>query len=74
MLAAAIVCAMRHCLCNVPLSVQCSYNNITFAESFGDLAFTTYSHAVGLRDLGMTMAPLHAWLTLTAIETLPLRM
>ena len=51
-----------------------AYNNITFAESFGDLAFTTFAHAVGLRDLGCTMAPLHAYLTLNAIETLPLRM
>ncbi len=31
-------------------------------------------HAVGLRDLGATMAPLNAFLTITGIETLPLRM
>lgn len=31
-----------------------AYNNITFAETFGDLAFTTFGHAVGLRDLGVS--------------------
>ncbi|MEE2718132.1 MAG: aminotransferase class I/II-fold pyridoxal phosphate-dependent enzyme [SAR324 cluster bacterium] len=50
------------------------YQGITFAETFGDLAYTTYSHAVSLRDLGCTMAPLNAWLTLNGIETLSLRM
>ena len=33
-----------------------------------------HGHAVGLRDLGATMAPLNAFLTITGIETLPLRM
>ena len=51
-----------------------SYHGISFWESFGDLAFTTYGHAVGLRDLGPTMAPMNAYLTITGIETLPLRM
>mmetsp|Transcript_22043 Transcript_22043/g.30869 ORF Transcript_22043/g.30869 Transcript_22043/m.30869 type:complete len:181 (+) Transcript_22043:19-561(+) len=43
-------------------------------ETFGDLAFTTFSHAVSLRDLGPTMAPMNAFLTITGIETLSLRM
>ena len=51
------------------------YNGITFAETFGnDLAYTLYSHAVSLRDLGATMSPFHAWLTLNGVETLALRM
>lgn len=51
-----------------------AYHGLVFSETFGDLAFTMYSHAVGLRDLGCTMAPLHAWLTLNGCETLPVRM
>ena len=51
-----------------------AYHGIPFWESFGDLAFPPYGHAVGLRDLGPTMAPMNAYLTITGIETLPLRM
>ncbi len=50
------------------------YHGLTFAETFGDLAFTIYGHAVGLRDLGPSQSPFNAWLTLLGIETLPLRM
>ncbi len=49
------------------------YNGLTFAETFGDLAYTMYSHAVSLRDLGCTQSPMNAWITLNGIETLPLR-
>jgi O-acetylhomoserine (thiol)-lyase len=51
-----------------------AYHGLVFAETFGDLAFTTHAHAVGLRDLGATMAPMNAFLTLNGIETLALRM
>jgi len=51
-----------------------AYHGLRFYENFGDLAFTVHGHAVGLRDLGATMAPLNAFLTITGIETLPLRM
>ena len=51
-----------------------AYHGLTFYESFGDLAFTTHAHAVGLRDLGATMAPMNAFQTLLGIETLSLRM
>lgn len=51
-----------------------AYHGLVFAETFGDLAFTMFAHAVGLRDLGPTMAPLNAWLTLNGVETLSLRM
>ena len=51
-----------------------AYHGLNFSETFGDLAFTIYGHAMGLRDLGPTMAPMNAFLTITGIETLALRM
>ena len=51
-----------------------AYHGLTFWETFGDMAFTMKGHAVGLRDLGPTMAPMNAFLTLNGIETLALRM
>jgi len=50
------------------------YHNLTFAETFGELTFTIYGHAIGLRDLGAAQSPMNAFLTLLGIETLPLRM
>jgi O-acetylhomoserine (thiol)-lyase len=52
---------------------ESGYHGLTFAETFGDLSFTLYSHAVTLRDLGSCQSPFNAWLTLLGIETLPLR-
>ena len=51
-----------------------AYHGLRFYETFGDLAYTVAGHAIGLRDLGATMAPLNAFLTITGIETLALRM
>jgi O-acetylhomoserine (thiol)-lyase len=51
-----------------------AYHGLSFQETFGDMAFTMQAHAVGLRDLGPTMAPMHAFLTLLGSETLALRM
>lgn len=51
-----------------------AYHDLVFADAFGKLAYTVYGHAVGLRDFGAAMAPMNAFLTLTGIETLPLRM
>merc|ERR1712187_217619 len=51
-----------------------AYHGLTFAETFGDLAFTMFAHAVGLRDLEATMAPMHAFLTIQGCETLSIRM
>ncbi len=51
-----------------------AYHGLKFSETFGDLAFTTHAHAVGLRDLGAAMAPMNAFLILLGIETLALRM
>lgn len=51
-----------------------AYHGLKFHETFGNLAFTFHSIAIGLRDLGMTMNPQAAHYTLMGIETLSLRM
>ena len=51
-----------------------AYHGLKFHETFGQLAYTFHSIAVGLRDLGMTMNPQAAHYTLMGIETLSLRM
>jgi len=51
-----------------------AYHGLRFYENFGDFAFTTKARAVGLRDYGPTMAPMNAFLTITGIETLHVRM
>jgi len=51
-----------------------AYHGLNFHESFGDMAYTFHSHAVGLRDLGPSQAPFNAWITMLGIETLGLRM
>jgi len=51
-----------------------AYHGLNFFETFGDFAFTTKARAVALRDFGPALSPMNAFLTLTGIETLPLRM
>lgn len=51
-----------------------SYNGMRLAETFGNFAFAIAARVMGLRDLGPAIAPLNAFLILTGIETLPLRM
>ena len=51
-----------------------AYHGLKFHETFGPMAYTFHSIAIGLRDLGMTMAPQNAFLTLLGTETLSLRM
>jgi O-acetylhomoserine (thiol)-lyase len=51
-----------------------AYHGLNFFETFGDFAFTTKARAVALRDFGPALAPMNAFLTITGIETLPLRM
>ncbi|MFM7779921.1 MAG: aminotransferase class I/II-fold pyridoxal phosphate-dependent enzyme, partial [Alphaproteobacteria bacterium] len=51
-----------------------AYHGLKFYENFGDFAFTTKARAVALRDFGPTLSPMNAWLTITGIETLHLRM
>jgi O-acetylhomoserine (thiol)-lyase len=51
-----------------------SYHGITLAETFGNFAFAIACRVLGLRDLGPAISPFNAFLLLTGIETLPLRM
>jgi O-acetylhomoserine (thiol)-lyase len=51
-----------------------AYHGLNFAETFGDFGYSMKTRAVALRDLGPTMAPMNAFMTLTGIETLHLRM
>ena len=51
-----------------------AYHGLKFHETFGPLAYTFHGIAIGLRDLGMTAAPMNAFQTMLGIETLSLRM
>lgn len=51
-----------------------SYGGMKLAETFGDFAFAIACRVMGLRDIGPAIAPMNAFLILTGIETLPLRM
>src|SRR5580698_3756389 len=51
-----------------------AYHGLKFYENFGDFAFTTKARTVALRDYGPSMAPMNAFLTITGIETLHVRM
>ena len=50
------------------------YNGIVIGETFGNFAFAIACRVLGLRDLGPALSPFNAFLLLTGIETLPLRM
>jgi O-acetylhomoserine (thiol)-lyase len=57
------------------LSEPCpSYHGMKMWETFGDMAFAIACRVLGLRDLGPALSPMNAFLVLTGIETLPLRM
>jgi len=57
------------------LSEPCpSYHGMRLWETFGDMAFAIACRVLGLRDLGPALSPMNAFLVLTGIETLPLRM
>ena len=51
-----------------------SYHGKVFTEAFGPVAFILACRALGLRDLGPALSPFNAFMILTGIETLPLRM
>ena len=51
-----------------------SYHGMKLHETFGNIAFAIACRVLGLRDLGPAIAPLNAFLILTGIETLSLRM
>jgi O-acetylhomoserine (thiol)-lyase len=50
------------------------YHGIRLQETFGNFAFAIACRVLGLRDLGPALSPFNAFLILTGIETLPLRM
>ncbi|MGL4260314.1 MAG: O-acetylhomoserine aminocarboxypropyltransferase [Afipia sp.] len=49
------------------------YHGIKLQETFGNFAFAIAARVIGLRDLGPALAPFNAFLILTGIETLGLR-
>ena len=51
-----------------------AYHGLKFFENFGDFAFTTKARAVALRDFGPALSPMNAFLTITGIETLHVRL
>ena len=51
-----------------------SYHGMKLWETFGDMAYAIACRVLGLRDLGPALSPMNAFLVLTGIETLPLRM
>lgn len=51
-----------------------AYHGLTFYETFGDFGYTMKTRAVGLRDLGPALSPINAFMILTGIESLPVRM
>ena len=50
------------------------YHGVKIQETFGNFAFAIACRVLGLRDLGPALSPFNAFLILTGIETLPLRM
>ena len=51
-----------------------SYHGLKLHETFGSIAFAIACRVLGLRDLGPSIAPMNAFLILTGMETLGLRM
>jgi O-acetylhomoserine (thiol)-lyase len=50
------------------------YHGIVLHETFGNFAFAIACRVLALRDIGACLSPFNAFLILTGIETLPLRM
>ncbi|MCT8267536.1 O-acetylhomoserine aminocarboxypropyltransferase [Afifella sp. JA880] len=50
------------------------YHGLVLHETFGNFAFAIACRVLGLRDLGPALSPFNAFMILTGIETLPLRM
>jgi O-acetylhomoserine (thiol)-lyase len=50
------------------------YHGIVLHETFGNFAFAIACRVLSLRDIGPALSPFNAFLVLTGIETLPLRM
>jgi O-acetylhomoserine (thiol)-lyase len=49
------------------------YHGIVLHETFGNFAFAIACRVLALRDIGAALSPFNAFLILTGIETLPLR-
>jgi O-acetylhomoserine (thiol)-lyase len=49
------------------------YHGIVLQETFGNFAFAIACRVLALRDIGPALSPFNAFLILTGIETLPLR-
>ena len=50
------------------------YSGMVLGGTFGNFAFAIAARVLGLRDLGPSLSPFNAFMILTGIETLPLRM
>ncbi len=50
------------------------YGGMVFADTFGNFAFATACRVLGLDELGPTLSPFNAFLVLSGLETLALRM
>jgi len=50
------------------------YGGVVLHETFGNFAFAIACRVLGLRDLGPAISPFNAFMILTGLETLPLRM
>lgn len=51
-----------------------SYHGMKIHDTFGEIAFAIACRVLGLRDLGPAISPINAFMIITGIETLPLRM
>ncbi|MBB6012519.1 O-acetylhomoserine (thiol)-lyase [Aquamicrobium lusatiense] len=50
------------------------YGGIVLHQTFGNFAFAIATRVLGLRDFGPAISPFNAFMILTGLETLPLRM
>ncbi|MFO1136904.1 MAG: O-acetylhomoserine aminocarboxypropyltransferase [Rhodoblastus sp.] len=50
------------------------YGGMVLGETFGNFAFAIALRVLSLRDLGPALSPFNAFMLLTGVETLPLRM
>lgn len=53
---------------------RAEYGGVKLHETFGNFSFAIAARVLGLRDFGPAISPFNAFLILTGLETLPLRM
>ena len=51
-----------------------SYHGLSYAETFGNIAYAIKLRVQGLRDVGPAISPFNSFLILQGVETLPIRM